>query len=353
MMGSAVRGDFAIFASVLLLGPAVGCRLATSDAHAEAAPPPAAPLAAKGPAPEPPEPPAANTVPGLRFAGSDFVDTQILDQLQQAEPTAFKPVGSTSTVFRMRLRGPIDGAFKTATKARPLGPADEVAAYRVARCLHLDNVPPVVSRDLPLRTLQARLEAESADKWPEIAERLIVTGDGMVRGAAIYWVKDLSDLGLGEGAARTTVLRWLRGDGPLPEAKRPLARTLSDMLAFDYLIANADRWSGDNVKGDAAGSRVYIRDHDLAFGNQSPSQHRKQWSVVSRVERFSRAFYGDLRRLSRGCIERELLEDPRGESGELLSDRQVRAVLDRKQALVSHVQALIAERGERDVLVFE
>ena len=266
---------------------------------------------------------------------------------------AFKPVGSTSTVFRMRLRGPVDGAFKAASKERPLGPTAEVAAYRIARCLRLDNVPPAVSRELPLRTLSARIEPESAEKWPEIAPRLIVDAEGMVHGAVMYWLKDLSDLDFGPGSARTTALGWLRGDGALPEARRPLAASLSNMFAFDYLIANADRWSGGNVMGDAHGTRVYIRDHDLAFSQQNPAQHRKQWQLVSRVERFSRAFYAHLQALSRGCMERELLQDPRGASGELLSERQVRALLDRKQALVSHIQALIAERGEQAVLAFE
>jgi hypothetical protein len=287
------------------------------------------------------------------FAGGVVDDAEALRQLAQAEPLSFKPVGSTSTVFRTKLRAPLDAAFKVASHDRPLGPAAEVAAYRVARCLGMDSVPPAITRELPLARIDGRLEPEAEERWPEIEARLVVSAQGIVRGAAIYWIKELRELDFGGQPARPIALGWLSDGGELPEAQRALARAFSELFAFDYVIANGDRWSGGNVKGDAAGTRVWVRDHDLAFASHPPGKQRELWKLVTQVDRFSRGFVTRLRALDRACLERELREDPAGALGELLSERQLVELLDRRAALLSHVDALIAERGEARVLAFE
>lgn len=309
-----------------------------------------------GPPAQAAQPPPASVaaVPApRRFAGGTLDDAEALRHLAQAEPLSFKPVGSTSTVFRTKLRAPLDAAFKVASRERPLGPASEVAAYRVARCLGMDAVPPAVTRELPLSRIDARLDPEAEEAWPEIEPRLLRSPQGVVHGAAIYWIKELRELDFGGQPARATALEWLRDGGELPEARRPLARSLSDLFAFDFVIANGDRWSGGNVKGDATGTRVWVRDHDLAFASHPAARQRELWKLVTQVERFSRGFVERLRALDRACIERELGEDPAGASGELLTQRQLAELLDRRVALLSHVDALIAERGEARVLAFE
>ena len=298
-------------------------------------------------------PPVANAPAAPRFAGGTLDDAEALRQLAQAEPLSFKPVGSTSTVFRTKLRAPLDAAFKVASHDRPQGPASEVAAYRVARCLGMDSVPPAITREMPLSRIDARLEPEAEEAWAESAPRLVQRPQGIVRGAAIYWIKELRELDFGGQPARPTALKWLRDGGELPEPRRPLARSFSELFAFDFLIANGDRWSGGNVKGDAEGTRVWVRDHDLAFASHPPARQRELWKLVTQVERFSRGFVVRLRALDRECIERELREDPAGASGELLSERQLVELLDRRTALLSHVDALIAERGDARVLAFE
>jgi hypothetical protein len=57
-------------------------------------------------------------------------------------------------------------------------------------------------------------------------------------------------------------------------------------------------------------------------------------------------------RLDRACVERELGRDPRAAASGVIGDKQLTALIERRHALVSHVQALIAERGEAAVLVF-
>ena len=326
-------------------GEPVAIGIASAQAPAEALPTAIAPAAASA---------SRDAAASLRFAGVGPTHDFLLEQLARAKPLSFKPVSTSGAVMRLRLAGPVDAAFKPATPARPLGPSAEVSAYRLARCLGLDSVPPAVSRELPAAAIRDGLDPESKQRWPELREHLGVTDDDMVRGAAIYWIPDLTDVGLERRAGLRRMSEWLHAGGELPNAARALAASVSTMMAFDYVIGNFDRWSGGNVQGNAAATLVYVRDHDLAFpARMNEKLHRRLWQDLLRAERFSARFYAALKRLTRGCFEQELARDPAGAAGELLSDRQFAGVFDRREALLSHIESLIALRGERHVLVFE
>jgi hypothetical protein len=211
-----------------------------------------------------------------------------------------------------------------------------------------------VSRELPAAAIRDALDPESKQSWSELRGRLGVRDEDAVRGAAIYWIPELTDVGLERRAGLRRMSEWLHADGELPAASRSLAASVSTMMAFDYVIGNFDRWSGGNVQGNAAATIVYVRDHDLAFpARMNEKLHRRLWHDLQRAERFSARFYAALKRLTPGCFEQELARDPGAAAGELLSKRQFAGVFDRREALLSHIESLIAVRGERGVLVFE
>jgi hypothetical protein len=287
---------------------------------------------------------------GMRFAGGGPEHDFLLAQLARARPLSFKAVSTAGSVLRVRLAAPFDAAFKPITPERPLGPMSEVSAYRLARCLGIDSVPPAVTRELPAAQIRDSLEPDSKQRWPELRKHMGITDDAVVRGVAIYWIPDLSDVGLERRDSLVRVAEWLGPNGLIPAEKRSLAASLSTMLAFDYLIGNFDRWSGGNVRGNAAGSQVYVRDHDLAFpAKMNEALHRQLWQDVRQAERFSRRFYTALKQLRHGCFERELAADPLGRQ---LGKLQVAGVYDRHEALLSHIDSLIAMRGEAAVLTF-
>jgi hypothetical protein len=316
--------------------------------------PPSAQHAVAPSAPAAPARPPSPALPVPHFLGSDYDDDRVLDQLGHAEPLSFKPVGSTSTVFHVRFKSAVEAAFKATTGNRPHGPASEVAAYRLGRCLGLDSVPPAVSREIPAAQIHALLDPKYEARWPEIRERMGVAEDGMVRGAAIYWIPVLADLGVDRQRGLRLLHEWLRTGGELKDEKRSLAASLSTMLGFDYLIGNFDRWSGDNVLGNPQAGVVYIRDHDQAFPlGLGEHLHRRMLHDLLLAERFSRRFHASVQRLERRCLERELARDPEGRQGRLLNERQVADLMDRRQTLLSHIDALISEHGEHEVLVFE
>jgi hypothetical protein len=290
------------------------------------------------------------------FAGTRYGQDFLLTQLSGAQPLSFKPIKSTGGVFRVRLAGPIDAAWKPVTSGRPLGPSAEVAAFRVARCLEFDNVPPAVWREFPATLIRDRLDPEGRSAWPALREQLGVADDDstVLGGAAIFWIPQLADIGLESRRGLARVGQWLSRKGELPEGQRALAASLSNMLAFDYLIGNFDRWSGGNVGGDAAGTHTYIRDHDLAFpARMNEKLHRRLWHDVQHAERFSRRFRASLKGLRRECVERELAQDPLGARGQLLLKGQLNGVFDRREALLSHIETLIEQHGESSVLAFE
>ena len=286
--------------------------------------------------------------------GSRFSQDDLITQLQLAEPVSFSPVGSTSTVFRTKLSAvPGEAAFKAATRDRPLGPLAEIGSAAVARCLGIDTVPPAVARSVPLAFLQKKL---TAGTWAEIAPLLEPTKNGRVPGALIYWIPDLGDVGLNKAEGLARAKEWLRVGGKLPDADKSLARSVSVMLGFDYIIGNFDRWSGSNTKGNADKSSVYVRDHDLALpAKLNESLHKRLAAQMTIAERVSRGLHAYAQGLSRECIASEVARaQPEGASAQpQLTEKMLEGIFDRRDGFLSHVDALRAQHGDEAVLFFE
>lgn len=272
----------------------------------------------------------------------------MLDVLGDAAALRFRPVGRSSIVFRATLQADFDAAFKADSQKHPRAHASEVASYRLARLLGLDNVPPAITRRFDSEFIKSRMIPPSA--WGDLRDQLGAS-TGQITGASIYWIADLQESGLDNGAGTARYTAWLKHDGAITDNERPLARDVSNMVAFDCLIGNWDRWSGGNVKSNADGTRLYIRDHDGAFpGRLSEELQRRILDRLTPVERFSKSFVQRLRQLTRASFEAELAHDPDGTS--LVDNRQLNGMLDRREAVLSHIDALIAEHGENAVLVF-
>lgn len=291
---------------------------------------------------------AAIAASPLPFANASLDQDAILKVLIDAPALRFRPVGTSSIVFRATLQADFDAAFKSSSEKRPRAHAAEVAAYRLARLLGMDNVPPAITRRFTSETMRSRLIPASA--WSELRS-WIGEDAGQVTGAAIYWIADIQESGIDTRAGARRYAEWLKHDGVIKDDERMLARDVSNMVAFDCLIGNWDRWSGGNTKGDASGRRLYIRDHDVAFpGRLSEELQRRILDRLTPVERFSAGFVTALRQLTRERFEAELALDPAGAS--LMEGRQIAGMLDRREAVLSHVDALIALRGADSVLVF-
>lgn len=292
---------------------------------------------------------ATATAAQLTFPSGPTHDA-ILSAIRTADPRRFKPVGTSSIVFQVSFDGAIQAAFKPPSRLHPRGHLAEVAAYRIARLLGMENVAPAALRRISGDVMRARLDARFTETWPEIYAWVRWDNDIAAEGAVIYWIPGLTPLGLESERKITEWSRWIAIGGELPEERRALAADLSSMIAFDYVIGNGDRWSGSNASGDPEGTRLYVRDHNLAFPTPMlAASHERLFRRVKRVERFSKRFVDGLTRLDRAALEREVGADA---ERELLTTGQIREVLERRASLLTRVEALVEAHGREAVLYF-
>ncbi len=200
--------------------------------------------------------------------------------------------GGRSLAFKLTLADGTQGYYKPEQTFSGAHWYAELMAYYLDRELGFGRVPPVVGR----RVEWSRL-APYAKGDPRLDE-IIIQDDGTVRGALIWWLpKKPTRLVTGRNWER-----WVRVDGPLhispyqapidwrkdrksgdaSEQHWPLAKSpdianrpteLSDMIIFDYLCTNVDRWGGDNenVRTHGEGGPLLFFDNGAGF---SPGRAR-------------------------------------------------------------------------------
>jgi len=284
-----------------------------------------------------------------RFVGTDVEQDEILELISTAGSRSFKPVGHSSVVLRMRTVARVTVAMRVRTREIQDGYRCEVAAYRIARLLGLDNVPPAIYRRVTWNEISSRFHDDMLDRRASLRRKVLWDDDGSAPGAAVYWVKGMRSAGL-ESRARWQ--SWVR-DGEIPEGKAPLAQDLSTMAVFDMLIGNWDRFSGGNLPMDSERQRALLRDNDRAFSTPLlQRRYEKLLAGVTDTARFSRSLYRRLEALDEAAIRAELQKDPSHETAPLLNAVQIEALLDRRDTILSYIAAMIEAHGEARVLFF-
>lgn len=288
------------------------------------------------------------------FLGGELSTDAILEGLADGTPRRVRQVGTTSVTLRVDLGGDLETAFKPRTRTHPRGYLAEIAAYRIASELGMDNVPPVIGRRMPRPALEQRFESDYVrEDWEAIRQEVLWDAPGVARGAAIYWVPRMRASELSTARDLERVQSWLSQSGEVPAEHAAIARDLSTMLAFDYLIGNWDRWSGGNVSTDERGERLVVRDHNVAFLEPlRGDRYERIRRHLERVERFSRSFVQRLGELDEARIRAALAQDPESAQRAILDEAQMRGLLARRRALLSYVGALVETYGAEQVLAF-
>jgi hypothetical protein len=292
---------------------------------------------------------SAEVEPPPRFVGTEVAADEILEVISSASSRSFKPVGHSSVVLRMRTVARVTAALRVRSHDLERGYQYEIAAYRISRLLGLDNVPPAVYRRATWNEIRQRFHEDMLDRRGSVRRAVLWDDDGSAPGAAVYWVKGLRSVGLEKKARWQS---WLK-DGEIPQGKAALARDLSTVVVFDFLIGNWDRFSGGNLPTDSSQQRAFLRDNDRSFS--TPLLERRYENLLgglTRTERFSKDTIHHLAALDEASIRAELARDPSHETDPLLNAAQIADVLDRRATILSYIAALIEERGEDDVLFF-
>lgn len=283
------------------------------------------------------------------FVGTEASQDALVETLATSRAWQFKPIGHTSVLFRMRTVSHVTAGYKVKSRGLETGYRSEIAAYRLSRLLRLDNVPPTVFRRATQSEIKNRFHEEKRYRWKAVRRATSWEEDGTVVGSAAFWVKKARR---GLVRSRDRWQTWLRVEGAIPSSKKELARDLSTMTLFDFLVANWDRYSGGNLLMSPARERAVLVDHDRAFAPLGEDLYVRLLRDLTATERFSNAVIDRLLVLDRQAIEDELSKDPSHASAPLLDGKQIDALLDRRETILSHVAALVEEHGEAKVLFF-
>jgi hypothetical protein len=227
-----------------------------------------------------------------------------------------------------------------------------LAFYRLARELEVRIVPVTVVRAIPLGELGAAIEADAVGKT--LLGELRVQNDGTVdvllatrssaSAGSLWEAARGTPIDVAEGTEVARWERWAGAGAPAAGEDGALLRAYVGMLVLDYLAANVARRTAMK-----AGSALVLADNGSAF---PPNADRATLDRMLRrlrgVARFPRGLREALVRFDRERAAATFNEG--GFEHWLLTPRAVIELDERRAALLTLVEARIAERGAGAVL---
>lgn len=310
--------------------------------------------------------------PADNFLGQ--ADAERIETLRTAAISEVqKGKGGRSLAFKITLADGTRGYFKPKQTFSAAHWYSEVAAYYLDRELGIGRVPPTTGRTF--RWSELRAAAGNDERVSELG----IAQDGTVRGAFIWWIPGpLERVHLGRNWER-----WLRVQKSLPitpyqrpvdyradlnrrpgireatDPSRPIAKApdteerpaeLSDLIVFDYLTQNVDRWGGDftNLRSRGAGGPLIYLDNGAGFwlGEQRLGLMEAR---LKAVQRFRRSTIEAVRTLDVERFQARLEADP---LAPVLNEKQLDGLSQRRRAVLDHVDAMLARFGEARVFAW-
>ena len=310
-------------------------------------------------------------------AGGAFLghpDAQRIETLRTAETAEVKKgKGGRSLAFKVTLADGTRGYFKPKQSFSAAHWYSEVAAYSLDRELGMGRVPPTTGRRFRWSELRAAAGADSR------VSELDIEKDGTLKGAFVWWIPEpLERVRLGRKWER-----WVRVQKSLPitpyqrpvdyradlnrrpgireatDPSRPIAQSpdiearpaeLSDLIVFDYLTQNVDRWGGDftNLRSRGKGGPLIYLDNGAGFwlGEQRLGLMEAR---LKALQRFRRSTIDAVRDLDIERFASRLREDP---LAPVLNEKQLDGLEQRRRAVLEHVEAMVARFGEPRVFAW-
>lgn len=297
--------------------------------------------------------PVALAPPGATVFGAP--DDVLLAPLGEGAVTKLRiNHGGTSLSLRVDFASGARAAFKPEQTHPQSDPRREIAAYRLDRLLGIGRVPPAKPIALPLAAL---LDATEPSHRRHIAGRLAdeaIVHDGVVRGELSWWIPEIKLAELdGEkvddqaGKARWTA--YLQIGAIIPPAARPLVAQIAQVIVFDVLIDNPDRWTGGNTVMSPDRRVFYFMDNTMSFSTFGFG-HRSNLLALRRIQVFPRALVERMRTLTEAELAGALATGDDLGLAPLLDADEIHAVIVRRDNMLRYIDQVIAEHGEDAVL---
>lgn len=284
-------------------------------------------------------------------------DSELLAPLRQSPVTGCKlNLGGTSLSLRVDFQSGGRAAFKPDQIHAQSQPRREVAAYRVDRMLGIGHVPPAAAITVSVQELIASIAPSVRGAVGERIRNEALPKRGQLRGAASWWIPEIKVPSIGKYPIDSTdgIVTWRRylaiGAERTPEITGFVSQ-ISDMVLFDFLIDNSDRWSGGNARTSLDGKILYFMDNTLAF-TRNKQAHSRTSTYLKRVKIFSRQLVENVRRFTREDLVAALSSPEDAVLAPLLSEDEIDAVMARRDLAIAYIDELILAHGADAVLAF-
>jgi hypothetical protein len=225
-------------------------------------------------------------------------------------------------------------------------PRKEIAAYRINRMLGLNRVPPATARSMHKDELLGKLPPDAQFLATRIMAETLFDEEGFTRGEASYWIPVILDSHLDASENQLIWAKWMTVGEEIPADKVDLMAQLSELLLFDLLTNNSDRFSGGNLMTSKDGRILFFMDNTFGF-QVEPEGHMRCRTALMRCQKFGKKMVEALRRMDFTSLRAALAPEPG-----VLNEAEQRAVLARRDVALRYVDGLIAQNGADKVLVF-
>ena len=304
----------------------------------------------------------------MRWEGEDSLRRALAEgELQKVE----KGRGGRSLGFKITLADGTRGYFKPEQTFSAAHWYSEVAAYYIDRALGFGRVAPTVGRRFPWAALR-----KAAGSDPRVDE-VVVGADGEVRGSFVAWVEE----GVHPFRMREGWERWIRIQPPPASSpyQRPIdyvrssaaqregqplspqelgaaarseaevaryAPFLSDLIVFDYLISNVDRWGGDFTNVRTRGKEGGLLFFDNGAGFWPKAEVPLMEMRLKTLQRFRRRSLEALEALDRRALEEALSHDA---LAPVLTPRDLDGLFWRRDRVLQHAKGLHERFGAQTI----
>lgn len=288
---------------------------------------------------------------GAGFVGPVDValDAAWITRLAAAGITEITPNrGGGSISMKVRFADGKKAVMKPEQTGKPTDPRAEIAAYHLDRLLGFGRTAAVVGRRFALAEVRAALVASGADAaFLERIDKLLVVRDGKVDAAMIAW----HTAPLVEEESAPAWMSTLDSREAVPAESLSKLSEWSDLVVFDFLIDNPDRYSGGNILRLGKNGPLVFLDQGAAFGR---NRLRDKLTTVGRLDkicRFRKATLAALRHAGAAAPAADRLGAALGASlardpiAPVLAADQLEAIDERVASLAGHVGSCEARVG--------
>ena len=213
-------------------------------------------------------------------------------------------------------------------------------------------MPPAAPRAVSREELLGHLHPESLEKLPRIKAETVFGPDGRTIGTASYSIPVIKDSGF-DTPNRGPPDAGVADAGSANTADRiAMAAQVSNLIVFDFLTSNPDRYSGGNMKMSDDGKQLFFMDNTMSFYVDGDGYERNRDVLFKTQRLLSRWLL--LPGARRGDRFQHAARPRRGAGHALriLTPAGIAAVVSRRGVVQRYIASLIAQHGESNVLFF-